>query len=48
MAVMKSAIGEVVFIDEHGWAWKGPTFSRAELVPLEKYSPAVPDEWIVT
>jgi hypothetical protein len=48
MAVMESAIGDVVFIDEHGWAWKGPTFSRSDLVPLEKYPPAVPDELMVT
>jgi hypothetical protein len=48
MAVMESAISDVVFIDDNGWAWKGPTFSRARLVPLEQCPPAVPYEWIVT
>jgi hypothetical protein len=45
MAVMENAIGDVVFIDDHGWTWKGPTFNRAKFVPLEQYPPAVPDEW---
>ena len=48
MAVLESAIGDVVFIDDNGWAWKGPTFNRTEPVPLEQYPPAVPYEWIVT
>ena len=47
MAVMESAIGDVVFIDDGGWAWKGPTFKRTELVPLEQYPPVVPYEWSV-
>ena len=48
MAVMENVIGDVVFIDDHGWAWKGPTFSRAQPVPLEQYPPAVLSEEIVT
>ena len=48
MAVMETAIGDVVLIDNNGWAWKGPTFNRAQPVPLEQYPPAVPYEWIVT
>ena len=48
MAVMESALGDVVFIDDGGWAWKGPKLNRAKPVPLEQYPPAVPYEWIVT
>ena len=48
MAVMENVIGDVVFIDDHGWVWKGPTFSRARLVPLEQYPPAVLNKEIVT
>ncbi len=48
MAVMDNAIGDVVFIDDKGWAWKGPTFNRTRPVPLEQYPTAAPDEWIRT
>ena len=48
MAVMENVIRDVVFIDDNGWAWKGPTFSRAQPVPLEQYPPTVLDEEIVT
>ncbi len=48
IAIMENAIGDIVFIDDNGWAWKGPTFSRSRLVPLEKYPPAVLNEEIVT
>jgi hypothetical protein len=41
MAVLKGLLGEVVFIDENGWAWRGPTFSRKRPVPLDKYPPRV-------
>ena len=42
MAVLESAIGDAVFVDDGGWAWKGPTFNKAALVPLEQYPPVVP------
>ncbi len=48
MAVMKSVLGDVVFIDDGGWAWKGPMFNRAKPVPLDQYPPAVPYESTVT
>jgi len=41
MAVLEGPLGEVVFIDEYGWAWKGPTFSRKTPVPLDQYPPRV-------
>jgi hypothetical protein len=37
MAILGNAVGDIIFIDENGWAWKGPIFSRARPVPLEKY-----------
>jgi hypothetical protein len=36
-----AALGEVVFIDENGWAWKGPSFNRKSPVPLEQYPPRI-------
>jgi hypothetical protein len=48
MAVMENVIGDVVFIDDNGWAWKGPMFSKAEPVPLEQYPPGIPDECMAT
>ncbi len=39
MAVMESPLGDVVFIDQNGWAWKGPVFRKSDPVPLEKYPP---------
>jgi len=41
MAVLEGPLGEVVFIDEYGWAWKGPTFSRKNPVPLDQYPPRI-------
>ena len=37
MAVLEGPLGDVVFIDENGWAWKGPTFNRKNPVPLDQY-----------
>jgi hypothetical protein len=39
MAVLENLLGDVIFIDENGWAWKGPTFSKSKLVPFNKYPP---------
>jgi hypothetical protein len=41
MAVLEGPLGDVVFIDENGWAWKGPTFSRKSPVPLDQYPPRI-------
>jgi hypothetical protein len=41
MAVLEGPLGEVVFIDEYGWAWKGPTFNKKSPVPLDQYPPRV-------
>ena len=48
VAVLENAIGDVVFIDDNGFAWKGPAFNRAKPVPLEQYPPAAPNAWVVT
>ncbi len=48
MAVMENAIGDVVFLDDKGWAWKGPRFSKTDPVPLEQYPPKAADAWRVT
>jgi hypothetical protein len=39
MAVLEGTLGDIVFVDEHGWAWKGPVYSKSNPVPLEKYPP---------
>ena len=41
MAVLEGPLGEAVFIDEYGWAWKGPTFSRKNPVPLDQHPPRI-------
>ncbi len=46
LAIMENAIGDVVYLDANGSAWKGPRFSRANPVPLEHYPPAQPYEWV--
>lgn len=46
LAIMENAIGDVVFLDVNGFAWKGPHFTRADPVPLEQYPPAQPYEWV--
>jgi hypothetical protein len=48
MAVLEGPLDEVVFIDEHGWAWKGPVYSRTNPEPWEEYPPMKSDELIVT
>jgi len=47
VATMEHANGDVVYIDDKGWAWKGPKFNKAHPVPLEQYPPWGFDEWIV-
>lgn len=37
VAVLQSVLGDVIFIDQKGWAWEGPAFGKKKLVPLEKY-----------
>jgi hypothetical protein len=39
MAVLQNLLGDIIFIDESGWAWKGPTFDKSKPVPLEEYPP---------
>ncbi len=48
MAVMQNDLGDTLFIDAKGTAWKGPTFSRADPVPLEQYPPLGDDYLVVT
>jgi hypothetical protein len=38
MGMLKGPLDEIIFIDENGWAWKGPVFSRFSPVPLDKRS----------
>ena len=44
MVVLEGPLNEIIFIDETGWAWKGPTFSKSNPLPLDKYPPASPYE----
>jgi hypothetical protein len=44
MRVLEGPLDEIIFIDEKGWAWKGPVFSRSNPVPLDKYPPVSPCE----
>ena len=39
LAVLENPIGDTIFIDDKGWAWKGPAFSRSNRVPLEQCPP---------
>ena len=48
MAVLESLLNEIVFIDEYGWAWKGPAFSRSTPVPFDRYPPRGAEELIET
>ena len=48
MAVLEGPLNEIIFIDEYGWAWKGPAFSRSNPVPLDQYPPAGQSEWVVS
>jgi hypothetical protein len=47
MAVLEGPLRDIIFIDEHGWAWKGPVYSKSNLVPLEKYPPMNFDELVI-
>ena len=38
IAVMLNELGDAIFIDTAGEAWKGPTFAKRRAVPLEQYS----------
>jgi hypothetical protein len=42
MGVLEGPLDEIIFIDENGWAWKGPVLSRSNAVPLDKYPPVSP------
>ncbi len=48
LAVVESPLGDVIFIDHYGFAWKGPTYNKKNPVPLEDYPPIDPDNIIVT
>ena len=46
IAVLEGSLGEIIFIDQNGFAWQGRPFNKSKPVPLEKYPPV--NEWIVT
>lgn len=46
MAVLENTLGDVVFIDGKGWAWKGPNFSKSRPVPLEKWPSKKRNDWL--
>ena len=48
MGVLEGPLDEIIFIDENGWAWKGPLFSRSNPVPLDKCPSVSPSESFVT
>ncbi|HVN24467.1 MAG TPA: hypothetical protein VMT71_10890 [Syntrophorhabdales bacterium] len=48
LAVMENDLGEVVFIDSDGKAWRGPRFSKANPVPVDQYPPLADDYLMVT
>ncbi len=48
VAVLEHAGGDIVFIDDNGFAWGGANFSKARPVPLEQYPPWGFDEWVET
>jgi len=48
VAVLENSIGDVVFIDDHGFAWMGANFSKANPVPLDQDLPWGFGEWVVT
>ncbi len=39
IAVLEDTLGQIIFIDQNGFAWQGPTFGTSTPVPLEKYPP---------
>ncbi len=39
LAVLQNILGDAIFLDDHGWAWQGPTFDKTRPVPLHKYPP---------
>jgi hypothetical protein len=41
LAILEHVLGEIIFLDENGWAWQGPTFDKTKPVPLDKYPPAL-------
>ncbi len=47
VAALENGAGDVVFIDDKGFAWKGANFSKADPVPLKQYPPWGLDEWVV-
>ncbi len=38
VAVMENVSGDIVFIDDIGWAWKGATYGKAKPVLIGEYS----------
>ncbi len=47
VGVLVDGVGNLVMIDDHGFAWRGTTFSTAHPVPLEQYPAWGLDEWVV-
>jgi hypothetical protein len=37
VAVMQDPAGQIIFIDQEGIVWKGPTWDKKKPVPEEKY-----------
>jgi hypothetical protein len=48
LAVLKSPLDEIIFVDGHGYRRSGPSFIGLTLVPYDQYSPADPAEPIET
>jgi hypothetical protein len=48
MAVLEGPLDDIIFIDQHGWAWQGPTYRKSAFVPLEKYPPIRCEDMMVT
>ena len=48
MGVLARLLDDIIFIDEYGWAWKGPKFSKSAPVPLDQYPPVDPADFVVT
>ena len=41
LAILEHVLGDIMYIDENGLAWQGPTLDKTKPVPLDKYPPAL-------
>lgn len=41
LAILEHVLGDIIYLDENGWAWQGPTSDKTKPVPLDKYPPAL-------